>query len=411
MRSNYKRLGQYIRHIDVRNKEDNRTNLLGVSVTKVFIDSIANTVGTDFTKYKIVKKNQFTYIPDTSRRGDKIGIALLEDRNEALVSQAYTVFEVVDIEQLLPQYLMMWFRRTEFDRYARFISHGSVREIFSWDDMCNLELPVPSIEKQREIVKEYKVIQDRISLNNTIIEKLEDTARTIYKQWFVDFEFPDENGKPYKSNGGELEFNEELDNEVPKGWKVGSISDYSNVKSGYAFKSKWWHSSGIPVIKIGSLQNNTISYNLVDFVNQDKLKLASNYLVKKGDIVIAMTGATIGKIAIVPDLNPNILVNQRVGMFDLGTEPLNRAPFLYCSLLQDYVINEIKNAGGDSAQANISNTEIGKIILLIPEFVRINEFNIVVRPMLESILTKIQENIMLEEITNILLAKLSTVEG
>ena len=124
MKLNYRKLGEFIRQVDVRNVEGKEENLLGVSVQKLFIPSIANTVGTDFTKYKVVKKGQFTYIPDTSRRGDKIGIALLEDYEEGLVSNIYTVFEIINEEQLLPKYLMLWFSRSEFDRYARFKSHG-----------------------------------------------------------------------------------------------------------------------------------------------------------------------------------------------------------------------------------------------------------------------------------------------
>ena len=172
MKSNYKKLGQYIRPVDVRNTEGKEENLLGVSVQKQFIPSIANTVGTDFTKYKVVRKGQFTYIPDTSRRGDKIGIALLEDYDEGLVSNVYTVFEVIDENQLMPEYLMLWFSRPEFDRYARYKSHGSVREIFDWDEVCNVELPVPSIEEQRSIVKAYKAITDRIALKKQINDNL-----------------------------------------------------------------------------------------------------------------------------------------------------------------------------------------------------------------------------------------------
>lgn len=184
MKSHYKMLGDYIREVDVRNITGTEENLLGVSTQKKFIKSIANTVGTDFKKYKVVKKNQFAYVPDTSRRGDKIGIAMLSEEKEGLVSQAYTVFEVIDDNLLLPEYLMMWFSRPEFDRYARYMSHGSVREIFSWEEMCNVKLPVPSIEKQREIVKEYNVILNRIKLNEKIIEELEKLAQSIYKKMF-----------------------------------------------------------------------------------------------------------------------------------------------------------------------------------------------------------------------------------
>lgn len=184
MKKGYRLLGEFIRQVDVRNTEGKEENLLGVSVQKQFIPSIANTVGTDFTKYKVVRKGQFTYIPDTSRRGDKIGIALLEDYDEGLVSNVYTVFEVIDENQLMPEYLMLWFSRPEFDRYARFKSHGSVREVMDWDEMCKVELPVPSIEEQRSIVKAYKTITDRIVLKKRINDNLEAQASTIYHSMF-----------------------------------------------------------------------------------------------------------------------------------------------------------------------------------------------------------------------------------
>ena len=180
MKEGYRLLGDFIRQVDVRNTDGKEENLLGVSVQKVFIPSIANTVGTDFTKYKVVKRGQFTYIPDTSRRGDKIGIALLTDYDEGLVSNIYTVFEVKDENELLPEYLMLWFSRPEFDRYARFKSHGSVREIMDWDEMCKVELPVPSIDKQRSIVKAYQTITERIELKRRINDNLRATAETEF---------------------------------------------------------------------------------------------------------------------------------------------------------------------------------------------------------------------------------------
>lgn len=179
MKSNYKRLGDYIRQVDVRNKDDERYDLLGVSVEKCFISSIANTVGTDWHNYKIIKKGQFCYIPDTSRRGDKIGIAHLTDREIGLVSAVYTVFEVWN-KELVPEYLMLWFKRSEFDRYARYHSHGSVREIFDWEEMCNVELPVPPIEEQKAIVNAYETIERRIALKRKINHNLEAQISTLY---------------------------------------------------------------------------------------------------------------------------------------------------------------------------------------------------------------------------------------
>ncbi|MFI3320731.1 MAG: restriction endonuclease subunit S [Rikenellaceae bacterium] len=165
MRSNYSRLGDYIREVNVRNRDLGVTELLGVSIQKRFIPSIANTIGTDMSTYKIVTRGQFAYGPVTSRNGDKVSIALLSECDSAIISQAYTVFEVIDKSKLLPEYFMMWFMRPEFDRYARYKSHGSAREIFDWSEMCDVELPIPSPEKQRAIIKEYQTLTDRIKLN------------------------------------------------------------------------------------------------------------------------------------------------------------------------------------------------------------------------------------------------------
>ena len=212
MTDSYKRLGDYIREVDVRNRDLEVTKLLGVSISKEFMPSIANTIGTDMSSYKVVEPRQFAYGPVTSRNGDKVSIALYKNDEKAIVSQAYTIFEVKNKQELLPEYLMMWFRRSEFDRYARFKSHGSAREIFSWEEMCDVELPVPSIEQQQKIVSEYEAVIRRIRLNEQIIAKLEETAQALYRKMFVDG----------------------IDkNHLPEGWRIGTlreIADYVNVK-------------------------------------------------------------------------------------------------------------------------------------------------------------------------------------
>ena len=187
MRTDYKVLGNYIRLVDKRNRDLAITNLLGVSIEKRFIPSIANIIGTDLSSYKVVQTGQFAYGPVTSRNGEKISIAYL-DGEDCIISSSYTVFEVVDKNELDPEYLMLWFSRPEFDRYARYKSHGSVREIFDWDELCMVELPVPEIEEQRNIVKAYKTITDRIALKKQINDNLLATTQALYKSWFVDFE-------------------------------------------------------------------------------------------------------------------------------------------------------------------------------------------------------------------------------
>ena len=238
MKSNYKQLGQYIESFDFRNK--NSSEPLGLdaikgisSIYKSFIKTKANLVGVSPGNYKVVKPNQFGFNPNTARMGDKIPIALNDGENDVLVSSIYPTFKIIDENELLPEYLMMWFKRPEFDRYARFKSHGSAREIFDFDEMRGVELPVPSIEKQREIVKEYNIIVNRIKLNKRLNQKLEETAQALYKHWFVDFEFPNENRKPYKSSDGTMIYNEELDQEIPEGWtdaKLSQICGYTSER-------------------------------------------------------------------------------------------------------------------------------------------------------------------------------------
>ena len=196
MTDSYKRLGDYIREVDVRNRDLEVTKLLGVSISKEFMPSIANTIGTDMSSYKVVEPRQ--------RNGDKVSMALYKGDEKAIVSQAYIIFEVKNKQELLPEYLTMWFRRPEFDRYARFKSHGSAREIFSWEEMCDVELPIPSIEQQQKIVSEYEAVARRIRLNEQIIAKLEETAQALYRKMFVDG----------------------IDKEnLPEGWGMGRLTD------------------------------------------------------------------------------------------------------------------------------------------------------------------------------------------
>ena len=183
MKEGYRLLEDFIQPVDERNRDLKVDYLLGVSISKQFIPSIANIVGTDLSSYKIVRTGQFAYGPVTSRNGEKISIALLRDK-DCIISSSYTVFEVVNKNALDPEYLMLWFSRPEFDRYARYMSHGSVREIFDWDELCKVELPVPSIDKQRSIVKAYQTITERIELKRRINDNLEAQLSGVYHRFF-----------------------------------------------------------------------------------------------------------------------------------------------------------------------------------------------------------------------------------
>jgi len=413
MKSNYKPLGNYIQTVEERNIALEDLPLMGLSVTKVFFPTIANLVGTDMSTYKIVYKNQFTYIADTSRRGDKIAIALNEKFEKMLVSQAYTPFEVKDTNELCPEYLMMWFRRPEFDRYARFMSHGSAREIFGWDEMCNTLLPIPSITKQKEIVKEYNTIQKRIDLNQQLIQKLEESAQVIYKQWFVDFGFPDEDGKPYKSNGGEMIWNEELGKEIPKGWrmeklknvceKIGSGSTPTGGKESY-------FDVGISLIRSTNVFDYNFSFDDLAFIDDKQAEKLKNVEVKENDILFNITGVSVARCCMIPN---NILparVNQHV-MIIRPFKSLNISFFLLlnlCSTESKNVLLGISQSG--STREAITKSEIENFEILLPNAdLRIN-FEILMRQQFLFKDLKSLENQKLSELKDLLLSKLATIE-
>ena len=373
-----KRLGDYIREVDMRNRDLEVTKLLGVSISKEFMPSIANTIGTDMSSYKIVEPRQFVYIADTSRRGDKIAIALLEENNKVIVSSIYTVFEVKNKQKLLPEYLMMWFRRPEFDRYARFKSHGSAREIFSWEEMCEVELPIPSIVQQQKMVSEYEAVTRRIRLNEQIIAKLEETAQALYRKMFVDG----------------------IDQEnLPEGWRMGTLGEYcKEIKSGGTpsrSNIEYWNSKDYRWLKTGEVQNNVI-LETEEYISEAGLNNSSAKIIPCGSVIMAMYGATAGQVAY---LACETTTNQACCNMICYTK--EDAAFLFFHL--QYYQEEIKRLANGGAQENLSQEIIAEQPILLFEddkkkatFVKLLNF----------IINKHKEYNILTELQSLLLAKM-----
>lgn len=366
MKSNYKQLGQFIRQVDVRNAAGKEENLLGVSVQKTFIPSIANTVGTDFTKYKIVRTGQFAYGPVTSRNGEKISIALLRDK-DCIISSSYTVFEVTDNERLDPEYLMLWFSRPEFDRYTRYMSHGSVREIFDWDELCKVELPVPSIEKQRGIVKAYNTITDRIELKRKINDNLEDAATAIYKEAV----------KTAEENGNE------------------NIYGVLSVVNGSPFSSDFFNAEqrGYPLVRIRDLSQCSPNIYTDEIINKMEY-------VSLGDILIGMDGEFIPHIWYG---NTGVL-NQRV----CKVVPSNSCVhplFLYLTLKP--ILAEVQRTQGGTTVIHIGKKNFDKMSCIALSADQHSKFSRLVTPLFERMLNNYREKLQLSEMQETILAKLS----
>ena len=385
MKSNYKLLGKYIQPVVGRNNELGDLPLMGLSIQKKFIPSIANTVGTDMSTYRIIERNQFAYGPVTSRNGEKITIAHFNDFDKALISQAYTPFEVKDPNELIPEYLMLWFRRPEFDRYARFKSHGSAREIFDWDEMCNTLLPIPHPNKQKEIVKEYNVIQNRIAINQQLIQKLEEGAHAIYRDWFV--------------------------KGVDENWKEKSIGDLcSLVTDGKHGDCQNEIASGYYFVSVKDLINGDIFYgNVRQITKKDFDETHKRTDLKPGDILLTSSG-TIGRMIIVKDDPKTYRTTLQKSVAIL--KPIAEiAPSYYLySLLNSEMKNIIELAGG-STIANLLLGDLKRFRIRYPGKLLITKYEKLISPIYKNIELKNKENQKLTELKDLLLSKLATVEN
>lgn len=372
MKSNYKKLGQYIKMVDNRNKELTITRLLGVSIEKRFIPSIANIVGTDLSNYKIVKTGQFAYGPVTSRNGEKISIAYL-DSEDCIISSSYTVFEVVDKNQLMPEYLMLWFSRPEFDRYARYKSHGSVREIFDWDEMCNVELPVPPINEQRKIVQAYQTITNRIELKKRINDNLEAQMRVYFKEFSKQFN------------------------------AIGKLKDYCTMQYGYT-ETATTVPTGSKFLRITDIAQNYIDWKAVPYcpITEENHK---KYVLSEGDVVVARTGATVG---VAKMLGKNI-PDSVFASFLVRIKPINPIYKYYFGLsitFPEFLEFVQTNAGG-SAQPQANPPLLGEYEITIPDEQFVPSFNDKVSNFLNLIECNEAEISKLVEIRNLMIEMLS----
>ena len=409
MKSNYKRLGDYIQLVDERNKGLKVDKLLGININKHFMPSVANIVGTDLSNYKIVQKNQFACNRMHVGRDYRIPIAISDIESPFIVSPAYDVFEIKDSKILMPDYLMMWFSRLEFDRNAWFYTDADVRGGLAWKAFEDMQLPIPSIEKQREIVEEYNTIQNRITLNQNLIQKLEATAQAIYKEWFVDFEFPNEEGKPYKTNGGEMVWNEELGKEIPKGWEVMKISSICEITSSKRIFESEYQEKGIPFYRGKEITQKKLGEVISDIIYISKERY--NEIVKKygkpnkGDILMTAVG-TLGSTYMVEDEDFYFKDGNVIWFKNFKIESSNY--FLYDFMQTKQfadLINEI-TIGSTQSAITIKSFEQQKIVF--PNQIILERYINLSIALNKNQDIKKKEQLVLNKLKELLLSKLST---
>jgi type I restriction enzyme S subunit len=414
MKSNYKAIGNYIQLVDQRNTGLKVSNLLGLTISKKFIPSVANIIGSDMENYKIIRRNQFACSTMQVRRDGKMPVALLQEVDEAIISQAYPVFEIKNEEHILPEYLMMWFSREEFDREACFYAIGGVRGSLEWEDFCNMKLPIPSPEKQRQIVAEYNVVQNRINLNNQLIAKLEETAQAIYKEWFVNFEFPNEEGKPHKSSGGEM-VESEL-GEIPKGWKVGCLEEVVECFISKRGKSKstmnlqpYSHEFRFPVISAMNISNGKIvKYDTISYVNIQEYEDWMNPKLNIDDVILT-SEAPLGETYYFA-IDVDFALSQRLFAIRTKKEEIS-GWFLYLWLNTPFAKQDLEGRSSGTTVFGIKLSELKKLSILIPENSIESIFTKETNSVAIMIEIKNKENQKLSELKDLLLSKLATMEN
>lgn len=358
-----KRLGDYIREVDERNLRLETTNILGLSMTKQFRASTSNIVGVDLSKYKIVRKNVFAFDTMSVIRVHKVPIAINDTDSLIIVSPAYVTFECKNTDELDPKYLMMWFKRKEFDRYADFKSDAAVRGGYDWRELCETLIYIPSIERQREIVAKYETLSKRIRLNEQIISTLEATAQTLYRKMFVDG----------------------IDKEnLPDGWRLGTIGEFCNIITG------------------NKDVNESLANGLYRFFSCSPTYYYSNEFIATGPaVLIAGNGSYTGRVTY---YDKEFDLYQRTYACIPISQYINLMPYLYCVLKFEFQNKFIGGSRGSSIPY-IVRGDIADFEFVYNEN-RCKKFSVLSNKVLLSTQIKLGENEKLTELQSLLLAKM-----
>ena len=383
----YKRLGDYIREVNVRNRDLKVTNLLGVNLSKQFFPSIANIIGTDLSKYKIIEKGQFGCKFMSVGRDGILPISLMQDDKPAIISSAYYVFEIKDQNVLLPDYLMMWLRRPEFDRQLWFYSGGDVRGGVNYDDFCEMPIAVPSITRQREMVLEYETLTNRIRLNNQMIQHLEATAQALYRKAFVD----------------------NIDKEnLPEGWRMGTLGEVcSKIGSGATPKGGKgsYGKTGVSLIRSMNVFDMNFCYEELAHISDKQAALLDGVTVIEKDILFNITGASVARCCMVPkDVLP-ARVNQHV-MIIRSKEDFMQYYILCVLCSKDAKRSLLGMSQSGSTREAITKSEIESFEIMIPPKGILKDFTNKTDTIFSHVSIQIQENEKLTESQSLLLAKM-----
>ena len=348
MKSNYDLLGNHLRLVDSRNSDNITDRVLGISIDKYFMPSVANVIGTDLSKYKLLSRGFFACNPMHVGRDERLPVALYTEKTPAIVSPAYFMFKIADETVLNADFLMMWFRRPEFDRECWFKTDGSVRGGITWDDICRIELPVPTYEKQIEVVESYRAITERIKLKRAINDNLEAAARALFQEQF---------GSYYGQDG------------LPDGWHYTKLENLCNVKGGKRLPTDCelldtpTNHPYIRVRDVGASRYICLT-DQFQYIDEDTHSQISRYIVNENDVVISIVG-TIGLIGKVhSSLNGANLTENCVKLSDIHDVT---SDYLYYTLLYKQQVKEIELLTVGAVQAKLPIYNIQSMNIVLPD--------------------------------------------
>ena len=345
-----RKLGEIIELFDKRNKSLKSTEVLGISIDKEFMPSVANTIGTDLSNYKLISKNIFACNPMHVGRDERLPVSLYLRETPALVSPAYFMFKIKNEDEVLPEFLMLLFKREEFDRNCWFRTDGSVRGGITWDDICEIKLPVPDIKEQQKIVDTYNAITNRIQIKQKINENLEKTAQCLFEKYFSKY-------NNFYENKNEL-----LD--LPKEWKYAYVGDF--CKSNMESISLRLSFDSVQYLDTGSITNNKIEELQILSVSDD-LPSRAKRIVKDTDIIFSTVRPNLKHYGILYNPAENMIVSTGFAVLH-NTSNIVSNEFLYMWITNEKVLTYLQSIAENSVSTypSINADDITNIKIVIP---------------------------------------------
>lgn len=389
MKSNYKKIGAFVRQVSNRNTDLSVTNLKGININKEFMPSVANINGTDLSKYKVVQKGQFAFNPMHVGRDEMLPISLWLEDEPIIVSPAYVVFEILDHNILDPNYLMMWCKRSEFDRNCWFTTDSSVRGGFSWDNFCDLELPLPSLDTQQLFINEFDRVIKEIHLCENIEFNLSLQSEILFRKWFLDLD----------DNSVEKKFNDLIELHLPSNFVVEEIGNFVDLLQGQVINATTNHlicDSGIPLLRIQDLKNNEECIFMSEDTPKSKICDVKDIIVSRTGVVGLVFRNRIGVVhnnCFTVKSNSNVLSND----------------YLYYFLRSSIAREMMINLAGGSVQSDLSHVKFNTMPIIIPPMELQNKFCNHLNNIENFIECKISKKKILKKLGNVLLSKMSQI--